>query len=374
MSHDTQIFVGFVGLDVHKDTIAAACVGLHPDEPVIDLGVCGPQQYAIDRLLKKASGRGRIRVVYEAGPTGYGLQRYLASRDIDCVVAAPSLIPKAPGDRIKTDRRDAIGLALALRAGVLSPVRIPSVDEEAFRGVVRAWQQSKTDVTHARQRLKQCLLRNDIRYAGRATWGPAHRRWLSELVLPSAALQIVFQEHLMAIDERERRRHRLEAELTALTATAPQQQLILNLQALRGVSRVVATTLAAETGDLHRFATPAQFMAWLGLVPSEHSSGATRRQGAITRCGNRWARTMLVEAAWAYRYPAKVSRVIQLRHEGLEPEIVERAWAAQLRLCRRFQRLKAKHKPINKVVVAIARELAGFVWDIGQRTPTARMR
>lgn len=199
--NDTTVFVG---LDVHKDSITAACVDALYDAPVIDLGTVGTQQYAIDRLLKKLSGRGRLKLVYEAGPCGFWLHRYLTDKRLECVVAAPSLIPRKPGDRIKTDRRDARNLALALRAGTLSTVHVPSPDQEQFRDVVRAWQQTRHDVSGARQRLKSFLLRHDIRYTGRANWSAAHRRWLSEMVLPSAPQQIVFQELVDAINERER--------------------------------------------------------------------------------------------------------------------------------------------------------------------------
>jgi transposase len=190
MDNDSTVYVG---LDVHKDSITVARVGSAPGEPVVLVGKIGTQQYAIDRLLNKLRGRGPLKLVYEAGPCGFWLQRYLAAKGEDCQVAAPSLIPQRPGDRIKTDSRDAQNLALALRAGTLTAVHIPTPEEEAFRDVVRAWQQSKRDVTKAKQRLKGFLLRNDIRYAGKDSWSAAHRRWLARLVLPSTAQQIVFQ-------------------------------------------------------------------------------------------------------------------------------------------------------------------------------------
>lgn len=359
MKHDTTVFVG---LDVHKDSITAACVGSHPAEQPVELGRIGTQQYAIDRLTKKLSGRGALHFVYEAGPCGFWLQRYLRDQGQDCIVAAPSLIPKRPGERIKTDRRDARNLALSLRAGTLTAVHVPTPQEEAFRDVVRAWQQSKRDITSAKQRLKSFLLRNDIRYTGRATWNAAHRRWLSELVLPSAPQQIVFQELVDAINERERRRDRLEQQLDTLAPDWVGYPLAQALLAFRGIQKTVAYTLVAEASDLARFSHPKRFMAWLGLVPSEHSSGPTRRQGAITRCGNRWARTLLVEAAWAYRYQPKVSAIIERRAATIDPRIRELAWNAQLRLAHKFRRLSARGKHPNLVVTAVARELAGFIW------------
>lgn len=360
MANDTTVFVG---LDVHKDSITAACVGSHPAEQPLDLGTLGTQQYAIDRLIKKLSGRGPLRFVYEAGPCGFWLQRYLHDQGQDCIVAAPSLIPKRPGERIKTDRRDARNLALSLRAGTLTAVHVPTPDQEAFRDVVRAWQQSKRDITAAKQRLKSFLLRNDIRYAGRATWNAAHRRWLSELVLQSASQQIVFQELVDAINERERRRDRLERELEALAPSWAGYPLAQALLAFRGIQKTVAYTVVAETGSFARFSRPNRYMAWLGFVPSEHSSGSTRRQGPITRCGNRWARTLLVEAAWSYRYHPKVSAIIERRAQTIDPRIRDLAWKAQLRLTQKFRRLTARGKHSNLVVTAVARELAGFLWD-----------
>jgi len=352
----------FVGLDVHKDSITVACVGSAPTDPLIDIGTIGTQQYAIDRLIKKLQGRGPLCFVYEAGPCGFWLHRYLTGKGLDCIVAAPSLIPRRPGDRIKTDRRDARNLALALRADTLTPVHVPTPSQEAFRDVVRAWQQAKRDIAAARQRLKSFLLRNDIRYTGRAAWSAAHRRWLSELVLPSPAQQIVFQELLDALSERERRRDRLETELDRLAPQWEGYPLARALQAFRGIQKTVAYTVIAEAGDLARFAHPRRFMAWLGLVPSEHSSGTTRRQGPITRTGNRWARTLLVEAAWAYRYTPKVSAIIERRAQDIDPAIRELAWKAQLRLTQRYRRLSARGKHHNLVVTAVARELAAFIW------------
>jgi len=360
MSKDT---IFFVGLDVHKDSITAARVGLNPDEPVVDVGTIGTQQYAIDRLCKKLSGCGRPRFVYEAGPCGFWLQRHLNDKGYECAVAAPSLIPRKPGERIKTDRRDARNLTLALRAGTLSFVHVPTPDQEQFRDVVRAWQQSKRDVTAARQRLKSFLLRHDIRYTGKASWSAAHRRWLSETVLPTPAQQIVFQELVDSINERERRRDRLEQQLDTLAPEWSGFALANALLAFRGVQKTVAYTVVAETHDLARFSHPRQFMAWLGLVPGEHSSGPTRRQGPITRCGNRYARTMLTEAAWAYRYTPKVSRIIEARAQNIDPAIRDIAWKAQLRLHHVYTKLMRRGKHKNLAITAVARELAAFIWD-----------
>jgi transposase len=360
MAHDSTVYVG---LDVHKDSITAACIGADPAATPVDLGTLGTQQYAIDRLIKKLSGRGPLRFVYEAGPCGFWLQRYLHSVGQECLVAAPSLIPRRPGVHIKTDRLDARNLALALRAGTLTAIHIPTPEEEAFRDVVRAWQQSKRDITAAKQRLKAFLLRNDIRYEGRSSWSTAHRRWLSRLVLPSAVQQIVFQELVDAVLERERRRDRLEQQLDALAPSWSGYALASALLAFRGIQKTVAYTVVAETVSFARFSHPSRYMAWLGFVPSEHSSGASRHQGPITRSGNRWARTLLVEAAWAYRYSPKVSPIIERRAQHLDPQIRALAWKAQLRLSHKYRRLVARGKHANVAVTAVARELAGFLWD-----------
>lgn len=360
MDNDSTVYVG---LDVHKDSIAVARVGSAPADPVVDVGTIGSQQYAIDRLIAKLSGRGPLVFVYEAGPCGFWLHRYLTTRGQCCVVAAPSLIPRRPGDRIKTDRRDARNLALGLRAGTLTAVHIPSPDQEAFRDVVRAWQQAKRDITKGKQRLKSFLLRNDVRYSGRATWTDAHRRWLARLVLPSVAQQVVLQELIDTIAEREARVDRLERQLEQLAPHWSGLMLADALLAFRGIQRTVAYTLVAEAGDLARFPHPRRFMAWLGLVPGEHSSGGTRRQTGITKTGNRWARTLLIEAAWAYRHTPKVSPIIERRAQDIDPAVRALAWKAQLRLTHKYRRMNARGKPRTVIVTAVARELAGFLWD-----------
>jgi transposase len=357
-----QGYTQYVGLDVHKDSITAAMVSGAPGAEVIDLGCIATQHHALDRLLRSLQGRGPLKVVYEAGPCGFWLERFLRSRGIDCQVVAPSLIPKRPGVRIKSDRRDARGLALALRAGTLTAVHIPTPEQEAFRDLVRAMAQSTRDITKAKQRLKGFLLRNDIRYTGKATWNAAHRRWLSQLVLPEPLQQLVFQELVDTITEREARRARLEA---ALEERAPQwsgHDLAHALTAFRGVQDRVACTVVAEVGDLRRFAEPRGLMAWIGLVPSAYNSGPTRRHGPITKSGNKFVRTALIEAAWAYRHPAKVSAIIERRAGDIDPAIRAIAWKAQLRLCRKFRRMRARGKHQNVVVTAIARELAAFLW------------
>jgi transposase len=362
MDHDSTLYVG---LDVHKDSITVA-YALGSDEVEL-LGKMGTTHTDIDRLCKRLQSKARrIRLVYEAGPCGYGLYRQLVQKDFDCIVCAPSLIPKKPGERVKTDRRDAVKLVRSLRAGDLSAVYVPTVDDEAFRDLARAWVSAKDDLKRARQRLKAFLLSHGVRYTGRANWGPAHRRWLSALSFASAWQQLAFNELRRTIEDRLAQCHRLEAALREAVVNWRFYPAVLALQTMRGVQFTTAVGLLAELGDLSRFAHPRQLMAWLGVTPSEHSSGDKRRQGSITKNGNSYARKLLIEAAWSYQHPARVSPEIQRRHEGIPKPIIDRAWDAQVRLCRRYRKLLARGKEKNIAVVAIARELAGFIWDISQ--------
>ena len=367
MRNDSTVYVG---LDVHKESIIAAyAVDLGE---VQDLGNVGVLQRDLDRLYERMRSKAsHVHFVYEAGPCGYAVHRYLTAKGCVCTVCAPSLMARKPGDRVKTDRRDAQKLVKALRMKDLSAVHVPDAADEAFRDLVRAWGAARVDLKQAKQRLKSFLLVHDVRYTGKANWGEAHRRWLSKFVCAQSNSQLAFQEHLRSIEDRLAQCERLEA---VLREAAPQWRfypVIQALQALRGVQFTVAVGVVAEIGELSRFEHPRQLMAWLGLVPSEHSSGPRRRQGAITQCGNGYARRLLIEAAWAYRYTAKVSPTIQQRHEGLPKAIIDRAWDAQLRLCKRFRKLTARGKPHNVAIVAVARELTGFIWDIARLATSA---
>jgi transposase len=366
----TQSSTLYIGLDVHKDSIAVAYVAQDHDAEVTFLGTMGTRQCDIDHLIRKMQSKAKHLVfVYEAGPCGYWLYRYLTKKGHVCWVVAPSLIPKKTGDRVKTDRRDAIQLARLMRSGDLTPVYVPTVEDEALRDLTRAREDALRDLKSAKFRLKAFLLRQDIRYTGRATWGPAHLRWLSEVVCATPAQQIVFQEYVRAVNEHTERLQRLEQELQEQVKTWRLQPVVEALQALRGVQFTVAVTLVAELGDLTRFENPRQLMKYLGLIHSEYSTGERRRQGSITKAGNTHARRALVEGAWAYRYPAKVSRHLQLRLEQLPKPLQDISWKAQVRLCKRFRRLLARGKHANQVVVAIARELAGFLWAIAKQVP-----
>jgi transposase len=304
--------------------------------------------------------------VYEAGPCGYWLYRYLSKKGHVCWVVAPSLIPKKPGDRVKTNRRDAIKLARLMRSGDLTPVYVPAVAEEAIRDLCRAREDTIRALKAVKFQLTAFLLRHDIRYTGRATWSPAHLRWLSEVVCPTPAQQIVFQEYVRAVTAHTERLARLEQAFTDQVQTWRLAPVVDALQALRGVQCTVAVTTVAELGDLTRFDNPRQLMNYLGLTPSEYSTGERRQQGGITKTGNSHARRALVEGAWAYRYPAKISRHLQLRLEKVPKPIQDISWKAQLRLCKRYRQLTARGKNANQVVVAIARELSAFMWAIAQ--------
>jgi transposase len=370
MQHSTTLFVG---LDVHKDSIAVAYVSDARESEVVFLGRIGTRQCDIDKLIRTLTSKAQhLVLVYEAGPCGYWLYRYLTKKQLTCWVVAPSLVPKKAGDRVKTDRRDAIQLARLMRSGDLTPVYVPEVEDEAIRDLSRAREDTIRDLKAAKSRLKAFLLRQDIRYEGRATWGPAHLRWLAEVVCPTPAQQIVFQEYVRAVSEHQERLQRLETELREQVQGWRLAPVVQALQAMRGIQFTVAVTLIAELGDLRRFENPRQLMSYLGLTPSEYSSGERRRQGTITKAGNTFARRALIEGAWAYRYPAKVSRHLQLRLEELPKSIQDISWKAQVRLCKRFRYLIARGKHANQVVVAVAREMAAFIWAIAREVQMTR--
>jgi transposase len=362
----------FVGLDVHKDSIAVAYATEERGTQPIFQGPIGTRQCDIDKLVRRLQAKAhKLLFVYEAGPCGYWLYRYLSQKGLSCLVVAPSLIPKKAGDRVKTDRRDAVELARLLRSGDLTPVYVPAVGDEAIRDLSRSREDTVCDLKAAKFRLKSFLLRHDIRYAGRANWNEPHLRYLSRVVCPTPAQQIVFQEYLRTVLEHHQRLLRLETELQEELKPWRFFPVVQALQALRGVQWTVAVTTVAELGDLTRFHNPQQLMAYLGLVPSEHSTGERRRLGSITKAGNAHARRALIEGAWAYRYPAKVSPIIQKRQEGIPKTIQDIAWKAQVRLCKRYRRMVARGKHPNVVVTAIARELAAFMWAIARQVQLA---
>jgi transposase len=357
--------VRFVGLDVHADSIAIAVAEPGRGEPAL-LGTIANDTAL---LLKRLRKLGRIRCCYEAGPTGFGLHRDLAAAGIDCSVVAPSLVPTKAGDRVKTDRRDAVKLARFLRSGDLTAVHVPDAETEAVRDLERARDDAKRAERAARHQLGKFLLRHGRRYPGKTSWTHCqkHRAWLRTQQFPHEAQQHVLEDYLKAVENLRDRVARLTNSITELVETWSLGPVVKALQALRGVNVITAAVLAAEIGDFSRFATAPQFMGYLGLVPSEYSSGESRQQGRITRAGNGHARRVLVEAAWAYRFRARQSPAIQARSKGIGDEVLRIAWRAQERLCARYRKLTARGKNKNKTVTAIARELAGFVWAIGRQ-------
>ena len=362
--------ITFVGLDVHKETISVALAeGCDRGEARV-YGEIANRPDALRKLMSRlAHDSHELHFCYEAGPCGYGIQRQLTDAGHDCVVVAPALIPRKPGDRIKTNRRDALKLARLHRAGELTSVWVPDPAHEAMRDLVRARLAAVRALRHARQQLSGFLLRQGRHYSRKA-WGPMHRRWLAGLGFEQAAHHVVLEDMIATVEAAMERRDRLTREIEARLDDWSLAPVVRAVQALRGMALVNAATVVAELGDLTRFANPRQLMAYLGLVPSEHSSADRRRQGGITKAGNKAARRTLVEAAWCYRFAPRVSRELLLRQEGLPKPIRETAWKAQLRLCRRYRRLTHAGKPATVVTTAIARELAGFIWAIARQTET----
>ena len=361
----------YVELDVHKDIIDIATVDAGLEGEVRHVASLGGDLVGLDKALRRLISKGhRLHVVYEAGPCGFVIWRHLRAQGIDCEVVAPSSIPKRSGDRVKTDRRDAMMLARLSRSGDLTAVRVPGAADEAVRDLARSREDAVRKCRNARHRLKALLLRNGIGYAGKSAWTAAHLRWLATLKLEHAAQQIALQEYLHAVTEATARIARLEQ---AMRDTLPEWGLapvVQALQAMRGVQLVAAMTLVAELQDFLRFDNPRQLMAYVGLVPGEHSSGPKRRQGSITKAGNSAARRMLVEA-WHYQHSPRVSPIIAARHDQLPKAVTDIAWKAQLRLNAKFKRLVARRVMKNKAVVAVARELTGFVWAIGREVQTS---
>jgi transposase len=354
----------YIGLDVHKDTIAIALAAADKRGDVRQYGQIANTPAALKTAAARlARGGSDLRFCYEAGPCGYGVQRQLTAAGHQCAVVAPSLIPRRPGDRIKTDRRDAINLAKLHRAGELTAVWVPDQMHEAVRDLVRARLAAVRTLRQARQQLSGFLLRHGHHYH-RPAWTQMHRRWLAGLRFEQPVHHIVLEDCIAAVEAATARRDRLQAHIEAALPDWSLTPVVRALQALRGMALVVAATLIAELGDITRFTNPRQLMAYLGLVPSEHSSGGTRRQGGITKAGNGAARRVLIEAAWSYRFPARISRELVSRQEGLPKAIRDVAWQAQERLCRRYRRLAQAGKLPTVVTTAIARELSGFVWAI----------
>lgn len=363
----------FVAFDVAKAKHAVAVAESGRAGEIRFIGEIENTPATIARTIKKLAARhGRLQVCYEAGPTGYGLHRQIRSLGHDCMVVAPALIPQRPGERVKTNRRDAVTLARLHRAGELSGVWVPDANHEAIRDLVRAREAAGDDLRRKRQQMLSFLLRHGRLYtAGRDHWTQAHRRWLARQSFEHPAQQIAFQEGVDAIDDAVRRLRRMDAQLAGIVPSWSMAPIVEAYQAMRGASFLVAVTFAAEIGDVRRFDTPRQLMAFLGLVPGERSTGNTVRRTGLTLAGNRRARRVLIEAAWTYRFPARVSETLRTRLEGLPKAVRDIAWKAQIRLCARYRRLSAAGKKPPVVVAAIAREIAAFLWAIGREVTPA---
>ena len=359
----------FVGLDVHNDSIA---VSLAPSDSteVRRYGIIGGAHDDVLTLSKKLSAAHpgvALKFCYEAGPRGYPLCRFLRRHGCECIIVSPSRVPRAPGDRVKTDRRDADQLARLLRAGELTGIYVPDAPDEAVRDLIRARYQVQRQRHRARQQLKMFLLRQNIRYAGVTAWSPAHLRFLATVKLPFEEQQWVFQEMIQVITEADERLARYEKQIAAVVAGWRWQPVVQALMSLRGVALLTGATLVAELGDLERFARAPQLMSYLGLCPSERTTGNDRQQGGITKMGNGIARKALIEAAWNYRAPARIGATILARQAGLPQCVTAAAWAAQTRLHQRYKHLTGSARKKSPVAAAaLARELAGFVWAIGR--------
>ncbi len=363
MKEDTKFFVG---LDVHKDSISIAVA----ESGRTAARLIGQIPHDVEKLRTKLRQIGEqtssIHIVYEAGPTGYGLQRALVAYGYGCEVIAPSLIPKRGGDRIKNDKRDSLRLAELSRAGELTSIWIPSAVDEAVRDLARAREDAINARRQVRQQMRGFLLRHGIRYSGKTAWAKTFYRWLGTLTFPEKNSHAAFTEYQLAVESADKRVERITDALKESIHDWHFESVVRALCALRGIDLISAISLVAEIGDINRFEHPRKLMGYLGLVPSEHSSGDRVSRGAITKCGNSHARRLLTEAAWNYRFPAKIGYQAQRRQEDLNQTVRDIAWKAQLRLSGRFRKLTGRGVHANKVCVAIARELAGFIWAVAQ--------
>jgi transposase len=356
----------FVGLDVHAQTIAVAVAEAKGE--VRSLGVIPNDPEAVRRVIKKLGTLEQLRVCYEAGPTGYVLYWQLTKLGVHCEVVAPTLVPVKPGDRVKTDRRDAQKLARCYRAGDLTPVWVPDAAHEALRDLVRAREAAKHDQLRARHRVSKFLLRQGRRApAGVRAWSQPYRLWLQRQSFQHSAQQVTLEDYLHELEHQSARVQRLERCIETAVEQVPQRmrQVISALQSLRGVAQVSAVTLVAELGKISRFAHPRQLMGYSGVVSCEHSSGKRVRRGAISKAGNAHVRRIVVEAAWAYRHRPAIGQALAQRQRGQPARVTQIAWRAQQRLHDRFRKFSARGKSSQLTVTAVARELLGFIWAIG---------
>lgn len=359
--------IRFIGLDVHKDFISVAVANEGRGE-VESHGEIANTPSAVGKLARQLSRDGHdLCFVYEAGCFGFVLYRQLTRLGHSCVVAAPSLIPRKPGDRVKTDIRDALKLARLLRYGDITACHIPDESDEAMRDLVRAREDAVCAYRVSRQRLNGFLLRHGKVYRGKSRWTKMHMNWILDIKLDHEAQHIVMEEYRRRVGHDAACVDTLTEQIRRLNQSWRWASVVDALQALRGVSLITAATVVAEMGDLRRFSHPRQLMAALGLVPGEHSSGNTRHQGPITKTGNGHVRRILVESGWNYRFPARLTRHIERRQRGLDKAVIDIAWHAQKRLCARYHQLSMRGKNVKLITTAVARELCGFIWDIAQQ-------
>ena len=358
--------VRFLGLDVHAETIAVAVA--EPDGEVRSLGTIANREDSIRKLIKRLGSPDHLRACYEAGPTGYVLYWQLTQLGVECAVVAPTLVPTRAGDRVKTDRRDALKLARSHRSDDLTAVWVPDGDSEALRDLVRAREAAKQDQLRARHRLSKFLLRTGRRPSvGMKAWTEPYMAWVRQVGFEQAAQQATFLDYLHEVDHMAARVKRLEQTITeAVKLASPQvQEVVKGLQALRGIAEISAVTIVAELGQISRFDTARQLMGYSGAVPSEDSSGKRKQRGSITKTGNAHLRRIVVEAAWSYRHRPAIGPRLRKRLEGVPEPIKEIAWKAQVRLSKRYARLAAAGKDQRKIITAVGRELVGFIWAIG---------
>ncbi len=361
----------FVAIDTSKLRNAIAIAEPGREGEVRFAGEIENSEVATAKLVKKLSGKyPRLTFCYEAGPTGYGLHRQIEGLGHKCIVVAPSLIPRKPGDRVKTNRRDALGLVKLLRAGELTAVWVPDPGHEAMRDLSRARGAAVEDLRGKRQQVSALLLRQGLHYAGKKTWTKAHMNWLASQKLEHPERRIAFEEMLLAVRQAQQRIERLEQAIRAAVPDWSLAEAVTALMALRGIDLVSATTFLAEIGDLSRFQTPRELMAYLGLVPSESSTGDTVKRGPITKAGNRRARRILIECSWSYQHPPRVGKNKQEKVAAAPKAVREIAWKAQVRLSARYRALTRRGKLKTVAVTAIARELAGFIWAVSRETAT----